>query len=244
MADIQSELEYKFKGYPNIKYKMLGEPIFHTFLLKMTEEQMNLVEDALDDKVKVLFVNSKSGAGKTMMAVLVAYALYLDSKQSQEMMFITSPVQEDALGFTAGSQFQKMEKYNAPLYDALEELNMSPEQVVRNEDDLESQKESEVWCSAKTHSYVRGSNIKNKTVILEEAQNNTKNELKKILTRIHDSSKTFVIGHDMQTDLDDPRKSGFTRYLEHFRDEPYCRVHNLTRNFRGVVSSHADGLEW
>ena len=151
MADLQSELEYKFKDYPNIRYKMMKEPIFHVFLAKMTEEQMALVEDALDEKVKVIFINSKSGAGKTMMAVLVAYALYLDSKHTQEMMFITAPVQEDALGFTAGSQFQKMAKYNAPLYDALEELNMVPEQVVRNEDDLESQKESDIWCSAKTH---------------------------------------------------------------------------------------------
>lgn len=244
MADLHSELEYKFKDYSNIKHKMLRHPVFHTFLTKMTEEQMALVEDALDDRVKIVWVNAKSGTGKTMMAVMVAYALYLNSNQNQELLYVASPVQENALGFTAGSIQKKEEKYMTPLYDALEELNMNPEQVVRNEEDLENQKESEVWCTTKTHAYVRGANVKSKTVILDEAQNNTKNELKKVLTRIHSDSKVFVIGHDGQNDLKDPRKSGFVPYMKWFEGESYSRSHELHYNFRGILAQKADDFTW
>lgn len=244
MADLHSELEFKFKNHPNIKHKMLRHPVFHIFLSKMTEEQTALVEDALDDRVKLIFLNAKSGTGKTMMAVMVAYALYLDSKSTKEMLYVAAPVQENALGFTAGSIKQKESKYMIPLYDALEELNMIPEQVIRDDESPEDQKENEVWCSTKTNAYVRGSNIKNKVVILDEAQNNTKNETKKVLTRIHDNSTTFVIGHDGQNDLKDPRKSGFVPYIEHFKDEPYVRVHTLHHNFRGEIAKKADELVW
>lgn len=244
MADLHSELEFKFKDYPNIKYKMLRQPVFHPFLMKMTEEQMALVEDALDDRVKIVWVNARSGTGKTMMAVMVAYALYLNSGKNQELLYVASPVQEDALGFTAGSIKQKESKYMSPLHDALEELNMNPEQVIRDDENLENQKENEVWCNTKTHSYVRGTNVKGKTVILDESQNNTKNELKKILTRIHDDSKVFVIGHDRQNDLKDPRKSGFVPYLKWFEGEPYSKVHELHHNFRGKLAQKADDFEW
>lgn len=244
MADLHKELEYKFQDYPNIKHKMLEYPIFHPFLAKMTSEQMALVEDALNDKVKVVFVEARSGSGKTMMAVLVAYALYLDSKYKKELLYISSPVQEDALGHTKGSQFEKEKKYSIPLYDALEELNMIPEKVIRNEDAPEEQKDDEIWCGAKTHSYVRGSNIKNKTVIIDEAANFTKSELKKVLSRIHDNCKVFVIGQEKQSDLPNPRKSGFGIYLKHFENQPYARVHELNVSFRGLISTHADDLEW
>lgn len=244
MADLRSELEFKFKDFPNIKRKMLKHPVFNTFLAKMTTEQTYLVEDALDDKVKLIFVNARSGTGKTMMAVMVAYAIYLDSQYEKELLYIAAPVQENALGFTSGSIKQKESKYMIPLYDALEELNMVPEQVIRDEENIDCQKESEVWCSTKTQAYVRGSNIKNKVVIIDEAQNNTKNELKKVLTRIHDNSTVFVIGHDGQNDLKDPRKSGFVPYINHFKDEPYARAHRLSYNFRGIVAQKADELEW
>lgn len=244
MADIQKELNYKFRDCPNIRYKMLDNAIFHTFLLKMTEEQMALVEDALDDRVKLIFVNAKSGTGKTMMAVMVAYALYLHTRRDKELMYVAAPVQEAALGYTAGSLKTKEAKYMTPLYDALEELNMVPEQAIRDEENPEDQKDDEVWCTTKTHAYVRGSNIKNKVVILDEAQNNTKNELKKVLTRIHDNSVVFVIGHDGQNDLKNARSSGFVPYIEHFKDEPYARVHTLTFNFRGKIAQKADELTW
>jgi phosphate starvation-inducible protein PhoH and related proteins len=64
------------------------------------------------------------------------------------------------------------------------------------------------------------------------------------LTRVHNSAKVIVIGHDKQIDLKDPKKSGFVPYLEHFRNEPYCKVVELHVNFRGQLAQHADNLNW
>ena len=68
-------------------------------------------------------------------------------------------------------------------------------------------------------------------------------ELKKVLTRIHDNCKTIVIGHSGQCDLYHyPERSGFAPYIEHFKDEPYAQVCELTKNYRGIVSTKADEL--
>ena len=82
-----------------------------------------------------------------------------------------------------------------------------------------------------------------KVVIIDESQNFTVAELKKTLTRCGDDCKIFCIGHTLQCDLKDDSKSGFRRYIEHFRGYDNVSVCNLTVNHRGWISSHADELE-
>jgi phosphate starvation-inducible PhoH-like protein len=53
-----------------------------------------------------------------------------------------------------------------------------------------------------------------------------------------------MIGHDGQIDIKQPEKSGFADYIEHFRNEPYAKVCELTVNFRGRLAQHADELTW
>ena len=68
--------------------------------------------------------------------------------------------------------------------------------------------------------------------------------MKKVLTRIHDNCKVIVIGHSGQIDLySHPEKSGFVRYLDHFKNDERCAVCELTHNHRGWISSWADELE-
>jgi len=100
------------------------------------------------------------------------------------------------------------------------------------------------WVEAKSHTFLRGGNIKGSTVIIDEAQNLTRGELKKVLTRIHPDTTVIMIGHDGQIDLKKPEKSGFTPYLEHFSGESYVKVVELTKNFRGPLAQKADELTW
>jgi predicted ribonuclease YlaK len=130
-----------------------------------------------------------------------------------------------------------------PLLDALKEIKEDYRFAIYREENPEHIRKV-AWVYAKSHVFVRGSNIKNATVIIDETQNFTRGELKKVLTRIHDSCKVIVIGHDGQCDLDKPEKSGFVPYLEHFRNEPYAQVVELTKNFRGRLARHADELHW
>lgn len=95
-----------------------------------------------------------------------------------------------------------------------------------------------------SHVFARGINIKDKVVIIDEAQNFTRGELKKVLTRIHDDCKVIMIGHDNQCDLPNPRKSGFVPCVELFKTQPYVNICELTHNFRGELATHADLLTW
>jgi len=100
------------------------------------------------------------------------------------------------------------------------------------------------WIKAMSHVFMRGTNIKDSTLIIDEAANMTRGDLKKVLTRVHQSTKVIMIGHTDQCDLPDPSKSGFAPYIEHYRDEPYCKVVELSKNFRGKLAQKADELIW
>jgi phosphate starvation-inducible protein PhoH len=78
-------------------------------------------------------------------------------------------------------------------------------------------------------------------VIIDEAQNYTVGELKKVLTRIHDTSKVIVIGHTGQIDI--KGESGFAKYMAWFEGQERCEVCQLTKNYRGWLSTYADMLE-
>ena len=94
-----------------------------------------------------------------------------------------------------------------------------------------------------THTFLRGSNFRRQAIIIEEAQNYTVNELKKTLTRCHDDCKVIVIGHNLQCDLPNVSNSGFIRYLQHFDcGDERVAICNLTKNYRGWISSKADEL--
>ena len=108
-------------------------------------------------------------------------------------------------------------------------------------DSMTAKKRGESYVKMLTHTYLRGTNLQKKVVILDESQNYTVADLKKVLTRCHDSCKVIVIGHTGQIDI--RSGSGFARYLEHFKDQEKCAVCELTTNHRGWLSTFADELE-
>jgi phosphate starvation-inducible protein PhoH and related proteins len=201
----------------------------------LTEEQRVYVNSIFDNQLTI--VNAKSGTGKTTLAVACAKLL------DKPLIYTFSPVEEGSLGFTPGTVEEKESKYIQPLLDALIEIREDPRFAIKSEKNPDIINEG-AWITAKSHTFVRGTNIKDSVLIVDEAQNFTRGELKKLLTRVHDTTKVIVIGHDQQIDLKDPKKSGFRPYIGHFRDEPYCEVVELTKNFRGRLAQHADDLKW
>lgn len=199
--------------------------------LTLTEEQ-KVYADSFCDKL-VTFCESRSGSGKTTVAVGTALA------NQKKLHYIFPTVEEGAMGFTPGSPKEKELKYLTPLYDALSEIGEFPDKAIKS---TLNEKQDTWWVDAYSHNYMRGGNIKDAYVIIDEAQNLTKRELRKILTRIHDSSHVVICGDPNQCDLKNPTQSGFIHYLEHYRNTSFTNVCKLTKNFRGVVSSHAELL--
>lgn len=211
--------------------------LFFGYASKLTNEQKEYVDSIIDNQLTI--VNAKAGTGKTTLAVMAASFL------QRELVYIFSPVEEKTLGYTPGTVEEKEAKYIVPLKDALLEINEDPERVLVYEDNIDNVKNGNAWVQAMSHTFARGTNIKgDKLVIIDETQNFTRGELKKVLTRIHSNVKVVMIGHDGQCDLKDSSKSGFIPYLNHFEGQEYAKVCNLTVNFRGALAQHADELKW
>jgi phosphate starvation-inducible PhoH-like protein len=141
------------------------------------------------------FAVGPAGTGKTFLAV--AWALRELLTKSKRKLVLTRPVVEagENLGFLPGDLAQKISPYLRPLYDAMESL--VPFETVRR---LEESRAIEIAPLA----YMRGRNLSNCVVILDEAQNATKEQMKMFLTRLGENAKAIVTGDVTQIDL--PRK--------------------------------------
>jgi phosphate starvation-inducible PhoH-like protein len=137
-----------------------------------------------------------AGTGKTYLAV--AWALHEILTKARRKLILTRPVVEagESLGFLPGDLVQKISPYLRPLYDAMEALVLY--EVVRR---LEESRAIEIAPLA----YMRGRSLANCIVILDEAQNTTKEQMKMFLTRLGENTRAIVTGDITQIDL--PRKS-------------------------------------
>jgi phosphate starvation-inducible protein PhoH len=207
----------------------------------LDEDQMDFVKAIKDMSKSIVFCDAPAGTGKTTLAMGAANILVQDKRNDLEgIVYIVSPYGEQKQGYLPGSITEKSEVYYEPAYQAMVEVGMNINSCVYS-DSMISKKKGEAFVKMLTHTYLRGTNLQNKVVILDEAQNYTVAELKKVLTRIHDSCKVIVIGHTGQIDI--LGGSGFAKYLDHFEGQEKCQVCRLTTNHRGWLSAYADELE-
>lgn len=212
---------------------------FYKFTLDA--EQRTFVDAIKDTTATIVFCNAATGTGKTTLAFGAANLLVKDKRNDLDgIVYIVSPYGEQKQGYLPGSYTEKSEVYFEPAYQAMIEVDINPYTDVCSES-MASKKKGDGFIKLLTHTFLRGTNLQNKVVILDEAQNYTVPELKKVLTRCHDSCKVIVIGHTGQVDIQG--KSGFARYMEHFDGQERCRVCKLTTNYRGWLSTYADLLE-
>ena len=209
--------------------------------LRLDEEQKTFVSAILNPEKIIVFCDAVAGTGKTTIAMGVANLLVQDGRNNLDgILYIVSPYGEQKQGYLPGSVTEKSEVYFEPAYQAMLTCNMNPYSDVINES-MTSKKKGTGYVKLLTHTFLRGVTFDNKVVILDEAQNFTARELKKVLTRIDDSCKVIVVGHTGQVDISG--RSGFARCIQHFAPTDRCEVCALTINHRGWLSSYADTLE-
>lgn len=145
-----------------------------------------------------------AGTGKTYLAV--AWALREVLSKARRKLVLTRPVVEagESLGYLPGDLGQKISPYLRPLYDAMEAL--IPFETIRR---LEDSRAMEVAPLA----YMRGRSLNNCVVILDEAQNTTKEQMKMFLTRLGEGSAAVITGDVTQIDLPKKSESGLVHAL-------------------------------
>ena len=219
--------------------KTINDRPFYGF--NLDEDQIKFLNAILNPDNTIVFCNARAGTGKTTLAMGTANILVQHGKYDG-IVYICSSYGEHKQGFLPGSITEKSEVYFEPAYQAMIECDMNPNVCVDN-DSMVNQKYGEAYVTLLTHTFLRGTNLKHKVIILDEAQNYTVADLKKTLTRCSDDCKVIVIGHDKQCDLKDKNTTGFIKYIDHFNGHANCEICALTINHRGWLSQFADELE-
>lgn len=171
---------------------------------------------AIRDK-DVVFGIGPAGTGKTYIAVAMAVAAY--KRREVERIILTRPAVEagERLGFLPGDLQEKVDPYLRPLYDALHDV-LGPESAIR----LREKDIIEIVPLA----YMRGRTLDNSFIILDEAQNTTKEQIKMFLTRMGFDSRMVITGDITQIDLPRGKKSGLveaSKVLKGMKDIAFCR---------------------
>ncbi len=167
----------------------------------------------------VTFGIGPAGTGKTYLAVCLAVQAY---KQKQvDKIILTRPAVEagEKLGFLPGDLQTKVDPYLRPLYDALQEM-LGLETYAK----LMERGSIEIAPLA----YMRGRTLSNAFVILDEAQNSTREQMKMFLTRLGDGSKMVVTGDVTQIDLPDGKGSGLEHAARVLKDVEGIEIVYLT----------------
>ena len=159
-----------------------------------------------------------AGTGKTYLAVAAAVAAFRE--RTVNRIILTRPAVEagECLGFLPGDLQNKVDPYLRPLYDALYDM-LGPETFQK----YQERGSIEVAPLA----YMRGRTLDDSFIILDEAQNTTREQMKMFLTRLGFGSKIVITGDITQIDLPSNKVSGLkdaVRVLEDMKDIAICRL--------------------
>lgn len=175
-----------------------GKPI-----LARTANQKKLVEafDAHD----MVFAIGPAGSGKTYTAIALAVRA-LKTKQVRKIILSRPAVEAgEKLGFLPGDMKEKIDPYLQPLYDALEDM-IPPLK-------LKEYLESNIIQIAPL-AFMRGRTLNDAVIILDEAQNTSKPQIKMFLTRMGINAKMIITGDITQIDLPNSQPSGLIHAMK------------------------------
>ena len=191
-----------FRGKP-VKCKTVGQKTY---------------ADAIK-KNPIVFGVGPAGTGKTYLAVCLAVQSL--KQKLVEKIILTRPAVEagEKLGFLPGDLQTKVDPYLRPLYDALQEM-LGVESYVK----LMERGAIEIAPLA----YMRGRTLSNAFIILDEAQNTTREQMRMFLTRLGDNSRMVITGDATQIDLPEGKKSGLIHATRILNGVEGISVVNLT----------------
>lgn len=181
-----------------------------------------------------------AGTGKTYLAVAAAVAAFRE--RTVNRIVLTRPAVEagERLGFLPGDLQNKVDPYLRPLYDALYDmLGAETFQKYQERGSIE----------VAPLAYMRGRTLDDSFIILDEAQNTTREQMKMFLTRLGFGSKIVITGDITQIDLPDDKTSGLKdaiRVLDGVKDIAICRLtaadvvrHALVQEIINAYERHA-----
>ena len=177
--------------------------------------------DALENpNINIVFAHGYAGSGKTYLATL--YAIQCLKNGTCDKIVISRPniaVDDKDIGFLPGDIMKKMAPWTKPVLDVLEEYYSVKEITSMIEENV---------IELVPLAFIRGRTFKNSIVIVDEAQNTTKNSMLSALTRIGENSKIIVTGDTKQSDRG--QENGLSDFLHRFKGSKHIAVCYFDRN--------------
>lgn len=172
-------------------------------------------------KNDIVFSTGVAGTGKTYLAV--AYAVQCLRQEKKQRIILTRPAVEagESLGFLPGDMKEKVDPYLRPLYDALYDM--------LGQETVEKYLEKQVIEIAPL-AFMRGRTLNDAIVILDEAQNTTKAQMKMFLTRMGKNTQLVINGDVTQIDLIRKEDSGLMQAAKILKGIHGIAITNLHAN--------------
>ena len=197
------------------------------FMVPLNEEQKEAKSVILENKITVL--KGQAGSGKSLVAAQVALDLLF--RREVEKIILTRPAvtSGEDIGYLPGSKDEKLAPYTAAIYDNMYRL-YDKEKIDKHVADGKI----EVIPLA----FMRGRNLTNCCVVVDEGQNITHRQMELMLGRLCQGSRMIVCGDTAQIDLKDKKVSGFNFICTNFKEVPGFAVVTLKTNHRDPIVEH------
>lgn len=191
----------------------------------------------LRDDIPLVTMTGKAGTGKTLLA-LAAGLLQIEDMQKYKKLLVARPIvpMGKDIGYLPGEKEEKLRPWMQPIYDNLEYLFNT-----KKSGDLDKILAGMGSIQVEALTYIRGRSIPGQFIIIDEAQNLTKHEVKTILTRVGEGSKIVLVGDPEQIDHPylDESNNGLTYVVEMFKDQKLAGHIKLEKGERSVLAQLA-----
>lgn len=194
------------------------------FQVTLTEEQKQAKATILASTITVL--RGSAGSGKSMVAAQVALDMLF--RKEVERIVLTRPAvtSGEDLGFLPGDKDAKLAPYTAAIYDNMYRIYKK---------DIVDKHIQDGSIEVIPLAFMRGRNLSNCMVIVDEAQNITHRQMELLLGRLCHGSKMVLCGDTAQIDLKDRKQSGFDFISKHFTTVNGFSVVTLKTNHRHEI---------
>lgn len=201
-------------------------------------EQRCAIDAMMDDSIHLVTISGKAGTGKTLLALACALEKTITENKYNKIS-VARPVipMGNDIGYLPGDLSEKLGPWMQPIIDNIEFLFQKDNQNFKAYEELESQGIIKV----EPLMYIRGRSIPNQFIIIDEAQNLTKHEVKTIISRAGEGTKIILTGDPDQIDASklDSVNNGLSYVIEKFKDQSIAAHITLTKGERSKLADIA-----
>lgn len=203
-------------------------------------QQTMAMELLLREDIQLVTMIGKAGTGKTLLALATGLMQAEDLLNYKKLLVARPivPVGKD-LGYLPGEKQEKLRPWVQPIYDNLEYLFNT-----KKPGEIDAILAGMASIEVEALTYIRGRSIPEQFIIIDEAQNLTKHEVKTILTRVGEKSKIILMGDPEQIDHPylDEYNNGLTYVTEKFKEQPVAGHIKLLNGERSSLAQLAADL--